>query len=143
VFGGKLTTYRKLSEHAMSELRAPLRFDASEWTRGSVLPGGDIPRGDFEAFVREQAGRYSFAPPTLVRRLCRAYGTRIEQVLGNAQSLGDLGEELGPQLYEAELQFMRDEEWTRTGADALWRRSKMGLRLNQAQQQRVAAWFEK
>jgi glycerol-3-phosphate dehydrogenase len=62
-------------------------------------------------------------------------------VLGHAQSLNDLGEELGPQLYEAELQFMRDKEWTHTAADALWRRSKMGLRLNQAQKDRVAAWF--
>jgi len=143
VFGGKLTTYRKLAEHAMSELRSPLRFDAREWTRGSILPGGDIPRGDFESFAREQAGRYSFVPPKLMRRLCRAYGTRIEQLLGNAQSPSDLGEELGPDLYEAELQFMRDEEWTHTAADALWRRSKMGLRLNQAQKERVAAWFEK
>jgi glycerol-3-phosphate dehydrogenase len=143
VFGGKLTTYRKLAEHAMSELRSPLRFDAREWTRGSILPGGDIPRADFESFAREQAGRYSFAPPKLVRRLCRAYGTRIEQLLGNAQSSSDLGEELGPDLYEAELQFMRDKEWTHTAADALWRRSKMGLRLNQAQKERVAAWFEK
>jgi glycerol-3-phosphate dehydrogenase len=143
IYGGKLTTYRKLAEHAMSELRAPLRFDAREWTRGSTLPGGDIPRGDFEAFVHEQVARNSYAPPRLIRRLCRSYGTRIERVLGNARGLTDLGEELGPQLYEAELQYMRDQEWARTGHDALWRRSKLGLRLDSAQQQRVAAWFER
>jgi len=143
VYGGKLTTYRKLAEHAMSELRAPLRFDAREWTRGSTLPGGDIPTGDFDAFTYDQAARYPFVPPKLVRRLCRAYGTRIEKVLGNAQSSSDLGEEFGFQLYEAELQYMRDEEWARTGHDALWRRSKLGLRLDAAQQARVAAWFER
>jgi glycerol-3-phosphate dehydrogenase len=143
VYGGKLTTYRKLAEHAMSELRGPLRFDAREWTRGSTLPGGDIPNGDFEAFVREQAARYAWAPPKLIRRLCRAYGTHAEQLLGNAQGLGDLGEEFGPGLYEAELQFMRDKEWARSGADALWRRSKLGLRLDRAQQEHVAAWFGK
>jgi glycerol-3-phosphate dehydrogenase len=142
IYGGKLTTYRKLAEHAMSELRAPLRFDAREWTRGSTLPGGDIPRGDFEAFVQEQVARNTYAPPRLIRRLCRSYGTRIERVLGNARRLTDLGEELGPQLYEAELQYMRDQEWARTGHDALWRRSKLGLRLDSAQQQRVAAWFQ-
>jgi glycerol-3-phosphate dehydrogenase len=143
VYGGKLTTYRKLAEHAMSELRAPLRFDAREWTRGSTLPGGDIPNGDFEAFVHGQAPRYPFAPAKLVRRLCRSYGTRIEKVLGSAKSLGDLGKEFGPHLYEAELQYMRDQEWARTGHDALWRRSKLGLLLDSAQQARVAAWFGK
>ena len=141
VYGGKLTTYRRLAEHALSELRGPLRFDAREWTRGSTLPGGDIDKGDFEAFSREQAARYSYAPPKLIRRLCRAYGTRLERVLGNAQGLADLGEEMGPQLYEAELRFMRDEEWARTAEDALWRRSKLGLRLDAAQRARVAAWF--
>ncbi len=141
VYGGKLTTYRKLAEHAMSELRSSLQFDAWEWTRGSILPGGDIPGGDFEAFARAQAGRYSWLPPKLARRLCRAYGTRIELVLGNATCLRDLGEELAAGLYEAELQYMRDKEWARTGSAALWRRSKLGLRLNEAQRERVADWF--
>ncbi|MDB6157379.1 MAG: Aerobic glycerol-3-phosphate dehydrogenase [Gammaproteobacteria bacterium] len=141
VFGGKLTTYRRLAEHAMAELRAPLRFDAREWTRGSILPGGDIDKGDFEMFSEQQAARYAFAPPELVRRLCRAYGTRVERIMGNAQRLRDLGEEMAPQLYEAELQYMRDHEWARSGEDALWRRSKLGLRFDGSQRQRVAAWF--
>ena len=143
VYGGTLTTYRKLAANAMSALRSSLRLDAREWTRGSILPGGDIPDRDFEAFARAQAVRYSSLPAKLARRLCRAYGTRIELVLGNAQGLQDLGEEFGPGLYESELQFMRDKEWARTGRDALWRRSKMGLRLSEAQRQRVAAWFGK
>jgi glycerol-3-phosphate dehydrogenase len=141
VFGGKLTTYRKLAEHALSELRGPLRFDGRDWTRGSILPGGDFARADFEAFHRQQAARYAFASPELVRRLCRAYGTRIERIMGNARSLKDLGEEIAPDLYEAELQYMRDQEWARTAEDALWRRSKLGLRLDGSQRQRVAYWF--
>jgi glycerol-3-phosphate dehydrogenase len=143
VFGGKLTTYRRLAEHAMAELRAPLRFDAREWTRGSILPGGDIDGGDFEGFYLEQATRYAFASPKLIRRLCRAYGTRVERILGTAQRLSDLGEEIAPELYEAELQYMRDHEWTRTADDALWRRSKLGLRFDGSQRHRVAAWFGK
>jgi len=95
VYGGKLTTYRRLAEHAMSELRSSLRFDAREWTRGSILPGGDIPNADFEAFARSQAARYAYVPAKMIRRLCRAYGTRVERVLGNAQGLQDLGEEFG------------------------------------------------
>ena len=143
VFGGKLTTYRRLAEHALSELRTPLRFDGREWTRGSVLPGGDFERADFEAFSREQAARYAFAPPKLVRRLCRAYGTRLERIMGSARSLKELGEEIAPDLYEAELQYMREHEWARTGEDALWRRSKLGLRLDASQKQRVADWFRR
>jgi glycerol-3-phosphate dehydrogenase len=142
VFGGKLTTYRKLSEHAMSELKHPLRFDGRDWTRTSVLPGGDFERADFDAFSTQQIARYSFAPSKWVRRLCRAYGTRIERIVGTARRLEDLGREIAPQVYEAELQYMRDHEWARTGEDALWRRSKLGLRLDAGQCQTVADWFE-
>ncbi len=141
VFGGKLTTYRKLAEHALSELRGPLRFDAREWTRGSILPGGDIDRGDFESFCAQQTSRYSFVPWNLVRRLCRAYGTRVERILGHATALTGLGQEIAPQLYEAELQYLRDQEWARTAEDVLWRRSKLGLRLDSAQTGAVARWL--
>jgi glycerol-3-phosphate dehydrogenase len=141
VFGGKLTTYRKLAEHALSELRPSLGVGSREWTLGATLPGGDIPGGDFETFSTQQAQRYAFAPPKLIRRLCRAYGTRVERLMGNAHGVADLGEQIAPQLYEAELQYMRDHEWARTGQDALWRRSKLGLRFNTEQQARVSAWF--
>jgi glycerol-3-phosphate dehydrogenase len=141
VFGGKLTTYRKLAEHAMSELRPLLGISNREWTWGAKLPGGDIPRDDFEAFCTDQQQRYAFVRAKLIRRWCRAYGTRIERLVGNARTALDLGEEVAPLLYEAELQFMRDQEWARTGQDALWRRSKLGLRYDDSQQARVDAWF--
>lgn len=143
VFGGKLTTYRRLAEHAMSELRKALPFDGRDWTRGSILPGGDIEKGDFESFSRQQAARYPFVPAKMIRRMCRAYGTRVERVLSNAHALKDLGEEIAPGLYEAELQYMHDREWARTGNDALWRRSKLGLWLNAQQKERVGAWFSR
>jgi glycerol-3-phosphate dehydrogenase len=141
VFGGKLTTYRKLAEHALSELRPSLGIGGREWTLGSTLPGGDIPKGDFETFSNQQTQRYAFAPPKLIHRLCRAYGTRVERLMGNASSPADLGEEIAPQLYEAELQYMRDHEWARSAQDALWRRSKLGLQYDPDQQARVAEWF--
>jgi glycerol-3-phosphate dehydrogenase len=141
IFGGKLTTYRKLAEHALSKLLPVMRVGAPAWTRGATLPGGDIPGGDFESFVAEQARRHAYAPTTLLRRLCRSYGTRIERIFGNARRLEDLGAQVAPQVYEAELELMRREEWARTGEDALWRRSKLGLHLDPAGRERVRAWF--
>lgn len=141
IFGGKLTTYRKLAEHALSKLLPVLEVSTPAWTHGAILPGGDIPGGDLEAFTVEQIQRHAYAPPKLVRRLCRSYGTRIERILGAARQLGDLGAEVAPGVYEAELNLMRREEWARTGDDALWRRSKLGLHLDAAGRERVQAWF--
>ncbi|HVW68530.1 MAG TPA: glycerol-3-phosphate dehydrogenase [Steroidobacteraceae bacterium] len=141
VFGGKLTTYRKLAEHALSKLLPVMRIDRPEWTRHATLPGGDLPGADLAAFTAEQLRRYAFAPPELTRRLCRSYGTRIEHIFGTAKRLGELGAEVAPRVYEAELNLMRAQEWARTGADALWRRSKLGLHLDEAGRDRVTAWF--
>jgi glycerol-3-phosphate dehydrogenase len=141
IFGGKLTTYRKLAEHALSKLLPVLKVSTLAWTRGAVLPGGDIPRCDLEAFTVEQLRRHAYVPPTLVRRLCRSYGTRVERILGQAKQLSDLGAEVAPGVYEAELNLMRSEEWARTGDDALWRRSKLGLHLDAAAREKVKEWF--
>ena len=141
VFGGKLTTYRKLAEHALSRLLPLMKVDAQPWTAGATLPGGDIPNADFEAFLAEELHQHAYAPAALVRRLCRAYGTRIEHILGNAKRTSDLGAEVAPQVYEAELDLMRREEWARTGDDALWRRSKLGLHLDAQARAAVKDWF--
>jgi len=141
IFGGKLTTYRKLAEHALSKLLPVMQLATTPWTRGATLPGGEIARGDFEAFVAEQLRRHAYAPPALVRRLCRSYGTRIERILGRARALRDLGVEVAPQVYEAELNLMRAEEWARTADDALWRRSKLGLHLDARGREAVKTWF--
>ena len=141
VFGGKLTTYRKLAEHALSELLPALGVQTTPWTRTATLPGGDMPHADYERFSREQTARYAGAPPALIRRLCRAYGTEIERIMGVAAGARALGEEVAPLLHEAELQYLKDREWARSSDDVLWRRTKLGLRLDAAQTARVAAWF--
>ena len=141
VFGGKLTTYRKLAEHALAELLPALGVKAAPWTRAATLPGGDFPGADFDAFSRDQVARHAGMPPGLIRRLCRAYGTAIERIVGNARDPRGLGEEIAPQLYEAELAYLRDQEWARGGEDVLWRRSKLGLRFDAHQSARVHAWF--
>ena len=141
IFGGKLTTYRKLAEHALSKLLPVLEVSSRPWTRGAILPGGDIPRGDLDAFTADMSRSHAYAPPALIRRLCRSYGTRVERILGNARQLSDLGAEIAPGVFEAELNLMRTEEWARTGDDALWRRSKLGLHLDAPARERVKAWF--
>ena len=143
IFGGKLTTYRKLAEHALSKLLPVMRVGTPAWTERATLPGGDLPAGDFEAFVGEQIRRYEYAPAALIRRLCRSYGTRMERILGSARQLSDLGAEIAPRVHEAELEFMRREEWARTGEDALWRRSKLGLHLDAQGRANVHAWFDR
>jgi glycerol-3-phosphate dehydrogenase len=143
IFGGKLTTYRKLAEHALSKLLPVMQVVTTPWTRTATLPGGDLPRGDLESFVAEQLRRHPTVAPVLIRRLCRSYGTRIERIIGTAGKPGDLGEEVAPAVYEAELSLMRDEEWACTGDDALWRRSKLGLHLDARGRASVEAWFSR
>lgn len=141
VFGGKLTTYRRLAEHALGELLPRLNVASSPWTREAALPGGDIPDLDIEAFSAMQARRFPFAPPRMIRRMSRAYGTRIERILGPTRRSEDLGEEVAPGLFEAELEYLCAKEWARSAADVLWRRSKLGLALDPAACERVGQWI--
>jgi len=129
VFGGKITTYRRLAEEALDVLAAPLGVRAAAWTASALLPGGDLPHGSFAVFLRTLERRYPWLPVRLCQRYAHAYGTRIERLLGAAASLADLGEELLPQLYEREVEYLCREEYARTVTDILWRRSKLGLHL--------------
>ncbi len=124
VFGGKITTYRKLAEHALDELCGGQR-----WTETAHLPGGDIAGGDFEKFVQEQEVQYHWLPAPLVRRYARTYGTRMEVLLGDAGSIEDLGHHMGDGIFEAELYYLANMEWAVTVEDILWRRSKLGLHV--------------
>jgi glycerol-3-phosphate dehydrogenase len=129
VFGGKITTYRRLAEHALAKLQPFLPSLGGSWTAGAPLPGGDIPDGDFAAFHAGLRRQRPWLPPALARRLARAYGSRVEDLLGGATRLQDLGRDLGPGLglTEREVEYLVQEEWARTAEDILWRRSKLGL----------------
>ena len=141
VYGGKITTYRKLAEHALDRLGKVLALPGKPWTAHAPLPGGDMPDGDFAAFLWRASERYSWVPPEMLLRLARAYGTRMDRVLGTATSLDDLGRDFGGTLFEAELRYLVDQEFARTAEDALWRRSKLGLHLPTEARQAVAEWF--
>ena len=141
VYGGKITTYRKLAEHALEKLGEVMPLPGRDWTAHAPLPGGDMPDADFAGFLWEAGERYAWIPPEMLLRLARAYGTRIDRVLGEATALADLGRHFGGTLYEAELRYLVDHEYARTAQDVLWRRSKLGLHLPDEAQQAVADWF--
>ncbi|MCL4650826.1 glycerol-3-phosphate dehydrogenase [Burkholderia multivorans] len=145
VFGGKITTFRKLAEEAGDMLCRTLGRDAPAWTAGAPLPGGDIANAKFDAFADAFAKRHRWLPAPLARRYARAYGTRAARVVGNAQSLADLGAEIVPGLFEAELRYLRDTEWATCAQDVLWRRSKLGLHVApgtlDAASAALDAWF--
>jgi glycerol-3-phosphate dehydrogenase len=129
VFGGKITTFRKLAEEASDLLCRALGSNAGAWTAGAPLPGGDIANARFEPFAQALAKRHAGLPAPLLRRYARAYGTRASRVVGDAVSLAGLGKEIAPGIYEAELRYLRDAEWATCAQDVLWRRSKLGLHV--------------
>jgi glycerol-3-phosphate dehydrogenase len=136
VFGGKITTYRRLGETALSMLQPhlpPVARQKPGWTGRMPLPGGDFPMQGFEALVASAAERYPFMPPATLRRLFRAYGTRADAIIGDATGFAGLGPVLGADLTEAELRYLVAAEWARTAEDVVWRRSKLGLRLTPAE----------
>jgi glycerol-3-phosphate dehydrogenase len=139
VFGGKITTYRRLAEHALEKLQPHLQFQANHWTETSELPGGDLPRGDFDAFLEGVKLQWPFLPETMAVRMAHAYGTRIEMVLHTAKNLDDLGRDFGGYLTDAEITYLHKYEWAREPEDFLWRRTKCGLHMSEEQRVRFAA----
>jgi glycerol-3-phosphate dehydrogenase len=127
VFGGKITTYRRLAEEAMALLREPLGTVKPAWSAQAPLPGGDIPDADFEGFASGLGRRHPWLPAKLARRYAHAYGTRADRLLADAKSLAGLGREIGAGLYEAEIRYLAFYEWAASADDVLWRRSKLGL----------------
>ena len=154
VWGGKITTFRKLAEDAADEVGKMLGADRTTrpaWTGDAFLAGGDLsafigaptrPDDDFERFVNAVQRRYAWLDATLVRRLARAYGARVADLIGPALSMADMGVEVAPGLHERELRFLQDHEWAMEADDVLWRRSKLGLHYTAQQRQQVADWFQ-
>jgi glycerol-3-phosphate dehydrogenase len=141
VFGGKLTTYRRLAEDAVDLISAALGRRRARWTAGALLPGGDLPHGNLAVFLRTLGRRYPWLPEGLRRRYALAYGTRIEHVVGSAATLDNLGEEVLPQLFEQELEYLCGEEFAHSAEDILWRRSKLGLHLIRSDVSPLGRWL--
>lgn len=129
IFGGKITTYRRLAETAMARLQPFFPGLPGSWTAGVALPGGDFAVDGVPALMAEVANRYPFLAAPEALRLVRAYGREVPDVLGSARSRADLGHDFGGGLHEAELRWLMHREWARRAEDVVWRRTKLGLRM--------------
>ncbi len=143
VYGGKITTSRKLAEHAMQKLSKYFPEADKDWTAHAHLPGGDIGGTDFDDYFERLSRRYPWMPSGMLRRLARAYGARIENIVNGAKSLKDMGEIFGDDLSEAEVRYLVEQEWATSAADILWRRSKLGVHMKRDAQGILESWFEK
>jgi len=132
IFGGKITTYRRLAQHALDKLEPYLGARARanrHWSGTVALPGGDFPVHGFESLLADLVHDYPWLEPTQARRLAHAYGTRARSILGTATGRAALGRDFGGGLSEAEVRYLMRQEWAEEAADIVWRRSKLGLRL--------------
>ena len=141
VFGGKITTYRRLAEAALARLAVYFPSLPGPWTSGSTLPGGDFPPDGAPALQARLREAYPFLAPATAQRLVRAYGTDAWQVLGDARRFEDLGAWFGADLTQREVNYLVRWEWARSAADILWRRGKFGLRLGATAQERLADYL--
>lgn len=141
VFGGKLTTYRKLAEHAVDKLVHYFPQMTGPWTKDNQLPGGDVGY-DLNSYMKVVQDLYPWLPTELAKRYVHTYGTRTSMVVNDAQDLNELGEHFGHGIYEAELKYLYHHEWARNCDDVIWRRTKLGMWLDKQQCQRISNWLE-
>nr|HMQ58345.1 glycerol-3-phosphate dehydrogenase C-terminal domain-containing protein [Rhizobiaceae bacterium] len=141
VFGGKITTFRKLSEHALQNLKPFFPGMTSDWTAHARLPGGDIADADFDAFLAGLVSRYPWLGRKLAQHYGRLYGTRAHALIANARGLGDLGRQFGPLFFEREAMFLMQAEWAMTPQDIIERRTKHGLSMSESERRAFEIWF--
>jgi glycerol-3-phosphate dehydrogenase len=131
VFGGKITTYRRLAEAALAKLAPLFPGIGGPWTSAATLPGGDFPWDGIDRLRADLAARYPFLTAGTCERLVRSYGTQAAELLGDAGNQADLGHKLCADLTEREVDWLRQREWAQSADDILWRRSKLGLRVSE------------
>ena len=149
VFGGKITTFRKLAEQAVDQIAPMLGNRSGGWTAAACLPGGDLFGGkpsnrgvvEFGGWLDSVGRRYPWLPKALALRYGRAYGRRIEVLLACRQGMHELGPQIVPGLFAAEVEYLVKHEWATCAADILWRRSKLGLHAGKGSEQVLDAWI--
>ncbi|MDK3019501.1 glycerol-3-phosphate dehydrogenase [Pseudodonghicola flavimaris] len=141
VFGGKITTYRRLAEGALEKIAEALPVAKGPWTAGVALPGGDFAVTGVSELIERLLADYPFLTAAWARRLIRCYGTEAREVLGAAKTAADLGRDFGATLSQAEVDWAVAREWVRGAEDMIWRRTKLGLRLSAAQVAEIEAYI--
>lgn len=141
IYGGKITTFRRLAEEVMEKLLPHLACSARNWTGEAALPGGEMGYLGLQDFRTSMQAMYGWLRPPIFERLLKAYGTRMTYVLGDTKSVSELGQHFGAGLYEAEARYLVQEEWAKTSEDILWRRTKLGLHMSEAERQSVEDWL--
>jgi len=143
IFGGKLTTYRKLAAHAMDKISDFFPSMGKSWTRDAPLPGGDFEFDKFDELLSTYSAAYPWLTEKMLRRMTRSYGTLLPNILGGAQSLEDMGRDFGAGLYQREVDYLKANEFATCHEDILWRRSKLGLHMTDDQIATFAESFAK
>jgi D-erythritol 1-phosphate dehydrogenase len=141
VFGGKITTFRKLSEHALDRLKPFFPAMKHEWTAKSHLPGGDIANADFEQFLGDLRAQHPWLPASLAKHYGRLYGTRASVLLLGAGGVGGLGRKFGPDFHEREADYLMKVEWALSAEDILERRTKHGLHMSAPERRAFEDWM--
>ncbi|MCM5551947.1 glycerol-3-phosphate dehydrogenase [Pleomorphomonas sp. NRK KF1] len=141
VFGGKITTYRRLAESALTLIEGALGARGAPWTKGATLPGGNVPSGDIGAYRARIVASRPGIDPCLVERLVHTYGTKTEEILAGVAVTADLGRDFGAGLTEAEVRYLVRNEWARSAEDILWRRTKLGLRMTETAPAEIDAFI--
>ncbi len=142
IFGGKITTYRRLAEGALAKISPYFDDVSDDWTAGVALPGGDFPVDGVETLIADLRRDFAFLDDRWAKRLVRAYGTEARDILGAATTPGDLGQDFGATLSEAEVIWLMDREFARRGEDIVWRRNKLGLRMSEDQIAELDSWMQ-
>lgn len=141
IFGGKITTYRRLAEAALEKIEAVLGGRERPWTRNAPLPGGDFPTQGFGALCDDILEQWPFLNITTVTRLARLYGTRVRVLLEGVVDADGLGRIFGADLSALEVTYLMQNEWARTAEDVLWRRTKLGLQLRDGEVAALEVWM--
>jgi len=141
IFGGKITTYRKLAESVLEKLKMVFPHMDKSWTAGASLPGGAFPLADVDSLIAEAKADYRFLSSRTIKRMFRCYGTDLWKILANAKSKSELGRDFGFDLSEAEVEWLQDKEFARSADDILWRRTKLGLRFDPKDKEELARWL--
>ncbi len=142
VFGGKITTFRKLAEHAIQRLAKFFPKMGTDWTARATLPGGEIANADFEAFLRALRQEFAWLPDSLATHYARLYGARARELIGATRSVEGLGRRFGPDLYEVEVRYLMKREWAQTMEDIVMRRTKHHLGMTAVQKEALKVWLE-